>query len=48
MIFDSPKCTYDIIYFLQAIDLKMDFANDYIQWLDTIVDMRNIKCFENI
>ena len=49
-VFDSPHCPYDIILgqdFLQAIGIKMDFKLDTIQWLDTRVDMKNIKQFDN-
>ena len=49
-VFDSPHYPYDIILgrdFLQAIGLKMDFELNTIQWLDTQVDMKNIKQLDN-
>ena len=48
-IFDSPTCPYGVILgrdFLKAIGLKMDFENDCIQWLDTIIEMKNIKMYD--
>ena len=48
-VFDSPNCPYDIIIgrdFLKAIGIKMDFELDTISWLDTRVDMKNIKQFD--
>ena len=47
-LFDSPSCPYNIILgynFLQAIGRKMDFQNNIIQWLDTIVKMKNIQLY---
>ena len=29
--------------FIQSIGLKMDFQNDCLQWLDTIVEMKHVK-----
>ena len=39
-LFDSSTCPYDVILkqdFLKAICLQMDFQNDCIQLLDTVV-----------
>ena len=50
-VFDSPTCPYDILFsrdFLKAIKLKMDFDNDCVRWLDTIVDMKEIKFYDYI
>ena len=49
-VFHSPTCPYDVILgvdFLQAIGMKFDFNNDVIQWLDIIVDMKNVREFKN-
>ena len=34
--------------FLQTIGIKRDFQLDVIQWLDKIVDMKNIKQFDKL
>lgn len=48
-LFDSPKCPYNIFYgcdFLSQIGLKMSFENNCIQWLDTILDRKNIRFYD--
>ena len=50
-LFNSPSCPYDIIFgcdFLRKIGLKMDFENNCVQWLDTLVDMKNIKFYDGL
>ena len=45
-VFNSPNSPYNIILgkdFLQVIGIKMGFELDTILWLDTQVDMKNIK-----
>ena len=49
-VFHSPTCPYDVILgidFLQENGMKFDFNNDVIQWLDIIVDMKNVWEFKN-
>ena len=50
-LFDSPTCPYDVILgrdFLKAIGLRMDFENECIQWLDTIIEMKNVRFYDGI
>ena len=53
-VFHSPTCPYDVILgvdFLQAIGMKFHYDLDIIQWLDTVIDMKNVrelKAFLNV
>ena len=49
-VFHSPTCSYNVILgmdFLRAIGIKFNFDRDVIQWLDIIVDMKNVQEFKN-
>ena len=49
-VFHSRSCPYDVILgtdFLQAIKMKFDYQYDVIQWLDVIVDMKNVRDYKN-
>lgn len=50
-LFDSLTCPHDIIFerkFINAIGLKIDFENNCIQWMDTIIDMKNIQMYNHL
>ena len=49
-VFHSPSCPYNVILgtdFLQAIGMKFDYQHDVIQWLNGIVDMKNVCDYKN-
>ena len=49
-MFHSTSCPYNVILrtdYLQAIGMKLDYQHDVIQWLDVIVDMKNVCNYRN-
>ena len=50
-VFNSPTCPYDMVLgidFLQVIGMNFDYELDVIQWLKTIMDMKNVHEFNNL
>ena len=49
-VFHSLSYPYDVILetnFLQAIGMKFDYQHNVIQWLDVIVNMKNVCDYKN-
>ena len=50
-LFNSPTYPYNVILgrdFLKTIGLDIQFSNNRIKWLDTIVDMKHIKMYDHL